>query len=93
MTWEQLQKPFKGLHWYYRIITGTKYSYPFIKQEGYYIYKKVLMKSSKCNQKDEHCHLLNLYQLLVDYIKYKKFYKKSLYKILVDYHINIPKIE
>jgi len=30
LSWEELQKPLKGPHWWYWILTGTKYSFPFI---------------------------------------------------------------
>ena len=38
--WDKLQKPFTGLHWWYRILTGTHYTFPFIKQDGVHIYWK-----------------------------------------------------
>ena len=42
MTWDKLQKPYTGLHWWYRLLTGRKYTYPVIEQDGYKIYWKYL---------------------------------------------------
>jgi hypothetical protein len=42
MRWEQLKKPYKGLHWWYRILTGTKYTFPYMNQRGYKVYWKTI---------------------------------------------------
>lgn len=40
MSWDKLQKPYTGLHWWYRLLTGRKYNYPVSNQHGQYIYWK-----------------------------------------------------
>jgi hypothetical protein len=59
MTWDELQKPFIGGHWWYWILTGRKYSFPFMKQDGYKVYWKVDARLPKYQQKPIECKLLN----------------------------------
>lgn len=42
--WHKLQKPFFGYHWWYRILTGRKYTYPYISQKGKKIYWKSVLE-------------------------------------------------
>lgn len=64
MTWEKLQKPYIGLHWWYRLITGREYTYPVIEQDGYKIYWKYLKEPQIIDGKrvdiKVECKLLNL---------------------------------
>ncbi len=78
MTWEKSRKPFTGLHWWYRILTGVWYSYPHNHQQDYKVYWK-----TKAEGKEVECRLLNwLFYLecLKDRIMYRiywKFYKNN----------------
>lgn len=63
MTWDKLQKPYTGLHWWYRLLTGRKYTYPVIEQDGYKIYwkylKEPIIKDGKRIDVKVECKLLN----------------------------------
>lgn len=63
MTLDKLRKPYKGLHWWYRILTGTKYTFAVqgsemttgIKPNGYQIYWKQNIKTKEWKS----CSILN----------------------------------
>jgi hypothetical protein len=67
MTWDKLQKPF-GLHWWYRLLTGRKWTYPIIKQDGWNIYWKYLKEPIiKDGQRIDliiPCRLLNILSIM-----------------------------
>lgn len=54
-TWEHLQKPYKGKHWWYRLLTGRKDTFPVMRQVGYQIYWKQNIKTKEYVP----CKLLN----------------------------------
>jgi len=56
MSWDSLQKPLTGSHWWYRLLTGRKYTYPFMDQVGLHIYWKRNLKTKEVVP----CRFLNL---------------------------------
>jgi len=79
MTWEELHKPYIGLHWWYRLLTGRKYTYPFIEKNGYW---KALKSSPNNNRVIVECKFLNnitKLSFLLDRLKNKYYYKYNLY--------------
>lgn len=68
--WNLLQKPFRGLHWWYRILTGTHWTFPYMKQRGDNVYWKSLIKDSSVKKP---CFLLNYINCVV---KWKRLPRK-----------------
>jgi hypothetical protein len=87
--WHKLQKPYTGSHWWYRVLTGRKWSYPFMKTpDARYCY----WKHKKVNGADVEveCKILNLGGKLRNWWyafrnTARKAIKKSL-KVFIDYH-------
>ena len=55
-TWKDSQKPFKGLHWWYRLLTGRRWTFPYINPQGHDLYWKHLIGGNR----DVPCKLLNI---------------------------------
>ena len=64
MNWKTLQKPITGMHWWYRLLTGRKWTYPYCgSSNGRHYYWKMLKECRfengiSINEKRE-CKLLN----------------------------------
>lgn len=73
-TWDKKQKPLLGIHWWYRLVTGTKWTFPFMEiNDSRYCY----WKSRKVNNERVivECKLLNL----VSKIRNRFYFIKNIY--------------
>lgn len=55
MTWIQLRRPFIGLHWWYRKITGVWYTYPVMNM----LLGRIYWKENRITGKLVECKILN----------------------------------
>ena len=65
--WDRLRSPFTGTHWWYRILTGTRWTFPFMKQDGDNVYFKALISD---NLNVRPAKLLNVHFLIRIFLSY-----------------------
>ena len=73
MTWEKLQKPYTGLHWWYHKLTGTKWTFPYSDQKDWNIYWKQLKTDSSIKVTCRPLNIISILKFILSDIKSKQY--------------------